>query len=482
MTDLPLPGSEAAMPLVPTLERLYELSPTANAAGRAKIAALYSHPCAPRWNHPAGDRLTRGDVARLSAFAEAFVAARGPRTVLPAPPLLAWTRSRVAATPLFRTGVGDDFDLERDLERRWAELPTTSREDIASRSARLVPDDVPLERMIVYRTAGTTGHALLVPQDALAVACYLPLLNFALARYGVDTRFTPDDTACFLVGSQRHTVTYPTVMAGWGGAGFAKLNLFADEWPGAQARADYFRHFAPRILTGDPLSFADMLEAGIACQPAALVTTAVAMSGALKDRLRAAYGCPVIDWYSLTETGPLGYACTHGHGYHWLPHDVHLETLDEAGAPTAGRGEITVTGGRNPFLPLLRYRTGDWGRIDYAPCPCGDPMPRLMELEGRMPVRFRRGNGGWIGPQDVATLLRRYPLVQHSFEQALDGTCLLTYRALAGAAWPSGELAAELQTLLQQTVTLVEDAQLGRRGPVDKVIPYVSKVSKMIEE
>ena len=465
----------AQAPQPPTLERLYALSPTANAASRAKIAALYSHPSAPRWNHPAGDRLTHDDVAHLAAFASEFADARGVRTTHPGERILAWAQSRIAATPLFRGRVAEGFDLDS----RWTELPTTSREDIASRAERLVPDDAPLERMIIYRTAGATGHALLVPQDALAVACYLPLLNFALARYGVASRFCPEDTACFLVGSQRHTVTYPTVMSGWGGAGFAKLNLFADEWPHARAREDYFKHFAPRILTGDPLSFADMLEAGIGGQPAALVTTAVAMSSALKQRLQTAYACPVIDWYSLTETGPLGYACTHGHGYHCLPHDVHLETLDEAGQPTAGRGEITVSGGRNPYIPLLRYRTGDWGRIDFDPCPCGDAMPRLLELEGRAPVRFRSGKGAYIGTQDVATVLRRYPLVQHSFEQADDGSCSLTYRTLASGSWPRDELEAELRVLLNQNVALYDDAELGRRGAVDKVIPYSSK---MIEE
>ena len=473
LNDNPTQIEQQSQP--PTLAHLYELSPTASAASRATIAALYGHAAAPRWNHPAGDRLTHAEVADLAAFGSALARLRGPRLEQPSEPLLAWAQSRIAATPLFRGRIGHDSDLAAC----WADVPTTSREDIASHAERLVPDDAPLDRMIIYRTAGTTGHALLVPQYALAVACYLPLLNFALARYGVDTRFAPEETACFLVGSQRHTVTYPTVMSGWNGAGFAKLNLFADEWPHARAREEYFHHFKPRILTGDPLSFADMLDADVGGAPKALVTTAVAMSSALKHRLQTAYGCPVIDWYSLTETGPLGYACTHGHGYHWLPHDVHLETLDEAGQPTAGRGEITVTGGRNPFIPLLRYRTGDWGRIDFAPCPCGDPMPRLLELDGRAPVRFYAGNGNPIGTQDVATVLRRYPLVQHQFEQAADGACTLTYRTLASGVWRRDDLEAELHALLRQPVVLHEDAELGRRGAVDKVIPYLSK---MIEE
>jgi phenylacetate-CoA ligase len=465
----------------PTLQRLYELSPTANAESRETLAALYGHACAPVWNHPAGDRLQPDDVEQLAQFANTLKANRGVRASQPGESILAWAASRIAQSPLYRLRFGEDLS-EHGLAQRWHELPTTSREDVAMHADRLTPDDAPLERMIIYRTAGTTGHALLVPQDALAVACYLPLLNFALSRFDVDTQFAPGDIACFLVGSQRHTVTYPTVMAGWSGAGFCKLNLFAEEWPDANAdsaRTKYFEHFKPRILTGDPLSFADMLDYGVGGAPRALVTTAVAMSAALKEKLQRHYRCPVIDWYSLTETGPLGYACPQGHGYHWLPHDVHLETLDGNGRPTTGIGEITVTGGRNPFIPLLRYRTGDWGRIDFTPCSCGDPMPRLMELEGRSPVVFRAANGMRVTTQDVATVLRRYPLVQHRFVQNEDGACELTYRTLTSAAWPRGELEAELRALLHQDVLLLEEAQLGNRGVADKVIPYASK---MIEE
>ena len=106
-------------------------------------------------------------------------------------------------------------------------------------------------------------------------------------------------------------------------------------------------------------------------------------------------------------------------------------------------------------------------------------MPRLMALEGRAPVRFYAGDGKRIGTQDIATVLRRYPLVQHSFEQSNDGACTLTYRTLASGPWLRDELEAELRLLLNQNITLREDAELGRRSVVDKVTPYASK---MIEE
>lgn len=456
----------------PRLERLYELSPTATQASRDLIRALYTHPSAPSWNHAAGDRLQPDDVIALQTFTASLATQRGQRNPRPSSDTLAWVERRIDATPLFRARVPQGLKPEHD----WDALPTSSREDIARNAEYLVPDDVDLQRLIVYRTAGTTGHALLVPHDPLAVACYQPLLSFALQRYGVDTHFTHDDVACFLVGSQRKTVTYPTAVAGWQGAGFCKLNLFAEEWPSTAARCRYFEHFAPRFLTGDPLSFADLIDAEIDYAPKAMITTAVALSQGLKSRLEAAYSCPVIDWYSLTETGPLGYACPHGHGYHLLPHDVFIETLDVDGQPTQGIGEITVTGGRNPFLPLLRYRTGDWGRIDYAPCTCGDAMPRFVELEGRAPVRFRTATNTWINSQDIATVLRRYPLVQHTFEQDSSGACTLSYRELSNVDWPRDALEEELKALLGTAIQLnvFEDPMLGRRAGSDKVMPFRS--------
>jgi len=443
----------------------------------ALIDRLREHPDAPRWNHTVSDRLTDADLVALDDFRLALSEQRRARDAAPPPAVIAQLAATVEKTPLFRARLG----RVHDLAARWAELPTTSREELATVPEQLVPDDADLARMVCYRTSGTSGHLLIVPYDPRTAALNVPLIELALARHGLPPlALGPDDTACFLVGAQNRTVTYATTLTAWRGAGFAKLNLRSTEWPSPGSPQRYLDAFAPPLLTGDPISFAEMLRLELTARPRALLTTAVAMSANLRRRLAGAYAAPVIDWYSLTETGPLGYACPRGDGsYHQLPHDVHLEVLGPDGRPLpdGARGEITVSGGRNPFIPLLRYRTGDHGRIDRAPCACGDPMPRLVELEGRAPVLFRARDGQVINPIDVSRLFRELPLVQHELVQTRGGALELTARVVPGATLDDAALRDGIAALFGDGVALrvTIDPALGDKRDGGKVVPFRSE-------
>lgn len=99
--------------------------------------------------------------------------------------------------------------------------------------------------------------------------------------------------------------------------------------------------------------------------------------------------------------------------------------MDKEGHPTAPgqRGEITLTGGYNPFLPLLRYRTGDYAALYYE----GD-TPYLVGLEGRPPVLFRALDGHLINNIDVSIALRPYTIAQYHLHQFADGALRLRLR------------------------------------------------------
>jgi len=149
----------------------------------------------------------------------------------------------------------------------------------------------------------------------------------------------------------------------------------------------------------------------------------MALLPGLRQRLTERFGCPVVDIYSLNESGPVAAAGPEGDGYHILSHRLYVEILGEDGAPCppGQRGEIALSGGFNPFLPLLRYRTGDYARLDLS-------KPRqavLHDLEGRQPVTFRAADGRRLNNIDITAALKPLALPQFALHQAADGALRL---------------------------------------------------------
>ncbi|MBI2212271.1 MAG: hypothetical protein HYU52_01380 [Acidobacteria bacterium] len=188
------------------------------------------------------------------------------------------------------------------------------------------------------------------------------------------------------------------------------------------------------------------------------------VTGSLRARLESRFACPVVDIYSTCESGPI--ALARGETYELLPDDLYVEILDAGGDHCAPGviGEITLTGGRNPFLPLLRYRTGDFAAIELR-----DEHPVLTQFEGREPVRFRTIERRWINNIDVATVLRPLSFVQFSLLQKADASLRLRIRGDASEI----EIRAAIESVFGPGQTLsIEPIPEG----VWKVVPYASEL------
>jgi phenylacetate-CoA ligase len=106
------------------------------------------------------------------------------------------------------------------------------------------------------------------------------------------------------------------------------------------------------------------------------------------DMFRGVFGCRVYSHYGHGELALLGGWCEGAETYHFLPNHGYLELLDDDGRPViepGQTGEITGTGYINWVMPLIRYRTGDYGAWDApGPCPaCGRAHQRLARIDGR---------------------------------------------------------------------------------------------------
>lgn len=440
--------------LVPTLPNDEARSPSLDDAGRRALRALREHSDAPRWTYALGDRLTAADLAAVDRL-RARLAAAPPAPAQPSADLMEHLQDRARHTPALRARLGN-----APLAEIFDALPATRRADLAARPWAFVPDDIALDRLIIYRTAGTTGHPVVVPHHPLAIAAYLPLIERALAAHGVAFQPRPGEVAAFLVSHQQRTYTYATALAAWANAGFAKLNLAAADWPDAGAPARYLAAFDPPLLHGDALTFATLLRAPPAVRPRWLLSTSVELAPGLRTALAAAFPTAVVvDWYACVEAGPIAVSAPDGLGMMLIADDLLVECLGRDHRPlpipavAAADGEptelgtIVVSGGRNPFLPLLRYDTGDRGRLVRAP----DGTLRLVGLQGRAALQFRAGDGTWFGSVDVSRALREHPagarLAAHRFAQAADGACALTLRPLPGGTWGAAEQASVAEAI-----------------------------------
>ena len=422
-----------------------------------------------------GDRIENIDLPEIEKFKNDLNTRRKPFTDRPNENVLAHIQKIKDQVILFQKNTPTGFDFERD----WLYTPFMDREDVAVHPEELLPLNADLSRLIVYDTSGTTGHSIVVPHHPRAMAQYLPMIEFVLSRYGIRPDFGPELVAFFNITARSKTVTFPNVFSVWNQSGFAKVNLNPADWPGGANRARrFFANLAPLFLAGDPVGLAEMISWEIPAKPAAVFSTAVALSPKLKARLADYFQCPVIDWYSTTETGPVAFSCPEGF-LHILPHDIFVETITSEGDPAPGSepGEITVTGGRNPYLPLLRFKTGDHARLVHEPCPCGDPMPRLMDLEGRSLVAFRAANGSVVSQVDISLIMRERLFLQHEFIQRADRSIDIRLRPVPGYPVDISGVAKRLQTVFGPKIPIrvVEDINLGLDA---KVIPFSSELEE----
>jgi phenylacetate-CoA ligase len=124
-------------------------------------------------------------------------------------------------------------------------------------------------------------------------------------------------------------------------------------------------------------------------------------------------------------------------------------------------GEITVTGGFNFCLPLLRYRTGDFASLGFSA-----EGPVLEGLSGRRPVRYL-ARGTWINNIDVTHVLQPFPISHFNVHQRADGSVVLRLAPDATAQAVAAQ--AALTSLFGRQAVSVEILRAD-----DKTLQYTS--------
>jgi len=428
------------------------------------------HPHAPVWNTRCGDRLFEPDLESVKSFALKLEKGSREFSISPPESIIAWCEKMKQRSPWFELKLAGI-----NMANHWRRITPMTRSDMQSRLELIVPLDADLSRLVVNPTSGTTGHPIPAPNHPAAVGCYDPLIQYALRMNGLKASCEGEKVAAIQICSQQKTITYHTVHSYLDGAGFAKINLEEKNWRTEESPALYIEEMKPVFLSGDPYSFLDYIRRGIEYRPGAILSTAILMEKVVREKLQGYFRCPVVDMYSLNETGPIAYSCPDDPAkLHILPHDIFVEIVGENGEPLpeGERGYIAVTGGRNPYLPLLRYITGDTASMSFGKCTCGETSPALVILEGRKLVLFRSRSGKIVNSIDISGIIRSFPVYSFSFIQHADYTCRLKVSAGGELTKGSIKLMKEnIESLFDNDVKLEIERDAGLLK--NKIIPFI---------
>ncbi len=365
------------------------------------------------------------------------------------------------------------FDLSNGLGSLLGGLPLMTKADLrrhfpdgflppGTSFARLIES----EEALVVRTSGTSSDRLQVlwengwweRQEEAALRRHLfigPRLDDDY-REAVLTTPLCSENVC-------HSGPVPMEERELGHLLFLNTQHDPTRWTAADVARmlDELERFRPVAIEADPVYLATLAahlrQSGARVPALGWIIVSYELATSFdKELIREVFGCPVFEFYGLTEAGVFFLECPAGR-QHFAASDAVVEVLRPEGLTLPeGCGEIVVTTWGNRAQPLLRYRTGDLGTVASGACPCGVPGPTLARLEGRARDLLELGDGLLCTPRMIDDAfaglagLARYQCVQEG-----PNAVGLLYVG-DGAGDPGAAILQRLQALLPGAAVAVE--------------------------
>ena len=243
-----------------------------------------------------------------------------------------------------------------------------------------------IARIITRFTSGSTGgpkRLFFTREDMDATADFF--------TWGMEPMVSPGGRVCvFMEGPSPYSVGgLLTEAVRRLGAETTVCGLIADYAAAAREAS------GAECLVGLPGQMAALAETAPELRPRTVLLSGDYIPRSVEERLRKTWGCEVYTHWGMTETAYGGAVeCPLHNGCH-IREDLLVEIADpETGEilPRGAEGEIVISAPERRAMPLLRYRTGDLGRLLPGVCACGRPEPRLDRVR-RMGDEFPTADG-----------------------------------------------------------------------------------------
>jgi phenylacetate-coenzyme A ligase PaaK-like adenylate-forming protein len=273
-----------------------------------------------------------------------------------------------------------------------AGLPFTTESELAeSPESFLACGQSEIESVITIPTSGSSGP----PKRIFSTLSDLEE-TAAFFRYGMLHLVSESDRVALLMSSLRPGTVGDLLTRGLKSWGIPVKVMGPAPAPLSRDWLFELESFSPTCLVGLP---SQLFLLSRRLPPPGPVKT-VLLSGeaspvSLKKAIAASWKVAVFDHYGQTETGLAGAVdCPRILGPHLREAELMAEIAGPKGeiVPDGETGELILTTLTRRAMPLVRYKTGDLGRLLKDKCPCGSAMARLIVL-GRVKDELETARG-----------------------------------------------------------------------------------------
>jgi phenylacetate-CoA ligase len=132
---------------------------------------------------------------------------------------------------------------------------------------------------------------------------------------------------------------------------------------------------------------------------------------ATKRRIESAWGSRCYDHTGATEVGAWGFECQAQSGVHLNEGEFIFDVINPDTGEPKNEGELVITNLGRVGTPAIRYRTGDWVKLQKEDCDCGRSYRQLKDgIVGRIDdVLIVRGVN--VYPSTIENIVRGFPEV-----------------------------------------------------------------------
>ncbi len=284
-----------------------------------------------------------------------------------------------------------------------AALPTTSKGALqAQLPERILAGSIDPGQTVSDVTSGSTGIPLRVhfTREDYMVRSLVFVRTFMAAGYRLTDRQAIVCDTRFSSGATR-----------W----FQRLGILRKGYIPVQIELDrqieLLREYRPDHIHGYPLSLAliagEMESKGIDdISPRVLHTGAELVSGKTRSLINSAFKVDMLDTYATIESGLIAWECRAHRGYHVNMDCTVLEILADGRPARPGeRGRAVVTNLHSYAMPIIRYEVGDVCIPTEGTCPCGNHLPLMGIVEGRVDDMVRTPAGRVLSPNSLTNAM-----------------------------------------------------------------------------